>query len=57
MKSENERDKIAEAITKSGCDSCTLCVECFPAEALSGTLWEAGMARSKLLDEQKYIGE
>ena len=45
--------QTADAITKSRCGSCTLCVKCCPAEALSGTLWEAGMERSKLFDEQK----
>ena len=45
--------QTADAITKSGCGSCTLCVKCCPAEALSGTLWEEGMERGKLFDEQK----
>ena len=45
--------QTADAITKSSCGSCTLCVQSCPAEALSGTLWEAGMARSELFDEQK----
>ena len=45
--------QTGDAITKSRCGSCTLCVKCCPAEALSGTLWEAGMARSELFDAQK----
>ena len=43
----------ADAVTKTRCGSCTLCVKNCPAEALSGTSWESGMARSKLFDEQK----
>ena len=45
--------QTADPITRSGCGNCTLCVQCCPAEALSGALWEAGMARSELFDEQK----
>lgn len=45
--------QTADAITKSRCGNCTLCVKSCPAEALSGTLWEAGMERSELFDEWK----
>lgn len=45
--------QTAGAITESGCGECNLCVKCCPAEALSGTSWEAGMARSRLFDERK----
>lgn len=45
--------QTADAITKSKCGSCTLCVKYCPAEALSGTLWKAGMARNKLFDKKK----
>lgn len=35
------------------CGNCTLCVEKCPAQALKGTLWEAGMQREKLVDVKK----
>ena len=42
--------ECAEPILKSQCGECTLCVQNCPAVALAGTLWEAGMERSKIVD-------
>ncbi|MCI8561203.1 MAG: epoxyqueuosine reductase [Dorea sp.] len=42
-----------EPVTHSRCKSCSLCVEKCPAQALKGTLWEAGMPREKLVDVEK----
>lgn len=43
----------AEPISYSMCGNCTLCVEKCPAQALKGTLWEAGIQREKLVDVNK----
>lgn len=39
-----------EAITASRCGDCRLCVESCPAQALKGTLWQAGMERAEIVD-------
>lgn len=40
-------------IDRSRCGGCHACVDACPAQALKGTLWEAGMAREKLVDVEK----
>lgn len=42
--------KCGEAVTKSRCGKCSLCVKNCPAQALKGTLWEAGMRREEFVD-------
>lgn len=42
-----------EAITKSLCGGCDLCVRKCPAGALSGVLWEAGVDRDQIVDIDK----
>lgn len=42
-----------EPVTESRCKSCSLCVEKCPAQALKGTLWEAGMHREEIVDVRK----
>lgn len=42
-----------QAIERSECGSCTLCVKNCPAQALHGALWQAGMEREKLVDVEK----
>lgn len=42
-----------EAILQSRCGNCTLCVRKCPAQALYGTLWEAGMCREEIVDVKK----
>ena len=41
-----------EAILKSRCGGCRACVEHCPAQALKGTLWEAGMPRKEIVDAE-----
>lgn len=45
--------KCGEAVTKSRCGKCSLCVRNCPAQALKGTLWEAGMRREEIVDVRK----
>lgn len=45
--------ECGEAINDSRCKACSLCVENCPAQALHGTLWEAGMEREQLVDVEK----
>lgn len=40
-------------IRQSRCGACNLCVKNCPAQALKGTLWEAGMQREKIVDIEK----
>lgn len=42
-----------EAVTESRCGACSLCVKNCPAQALAGTLWQAGMPREELVDVEK----
>lgn len=35
------------------CGGCSLCVDKCPAQALCGTLWEAGMPRERIIDVEK----
>ncbi len=37
-------------VVSSRCGACLLCVRNCPAQALHGTLWEAGMEREKIVD-------
>lgn len=39
-----------EAITLSRCGDCRLCVDACPAQALKGSLWQAGMEREEIVD-------
>ena len=41
-----------EPILKSRCGGCRACVEHCPAQALKGTLWEAGMPRKEIVDAE-----
>ena len=41
-----------EPILKSRCGGCRACVEKCPAQALKGTLWEAGMPRKEIVDAE-----
>lgn len=45
--------ECSEAITHSKCGNCDLCVKNCPAQALHGTLWEAGMERKEIVDVDK----
>lgn len=45
--------KCDSPIDKSLCGACSLCVRNCPAQALQGTLWEAGMQREKIVDVEK----
>lgn len=45
--------KCDRPINKSRCKACSLCVKNCPAQALHGTLWEAGMQREKIVDVEK----
>ena len=40
-------------VTRSRCGACDRCVRHCPAQALQGTLWEAGMPREELVDAVK----
>lgn len=40
-------------IDRSKCGKCSLCVQRCPAQALHGTLWEAGMQREELVEVEK----
>ena len=42
-----------QPIEHSSCGACTLCVKNCPAQALKGTLWEAGIPRNTIVDVQK----
>lgn len=42
-----------EPVRQSRCGDCRLCVENCPAQALAGTLWEAGMPRESIVDIKK----
>ena len=43
----------AEPITASRCGKCTQCQKNCPAQAIHGTLWQAGMDRAEILDWQR----
>ena len=45
--------KTVDPIVESKCHDCNLCVKNCPAQALTGALWEAGMNRSELFNDQK----
>ncbi|MDO4321081.1 MAG: 4Fe-4S dicluster domain-containing protein [Lachnospiraceae bacterium] len=40
-------------IALSSCGKCNLCVKKCPAQALKGTLWEAGLQRERIVDVRK----
>ena len=40
-------------VNSSLCGTCTLCVKSCPAQALHGTLWEAGIKREKIVDVER----
>lgn len=40
-------------VCQSRCGACSLCVRSCPAQALKGTLWEAGMPRECIVDVEK----
>ncbi len=40
-------------VLKSRCGGCSRCVKECPAQALQGTLWEAGMERERIVDVKK----
>ena len=42
-----------QPVLKSSCGACQACVKSCPAQALKGTLWEAGMAREKIVNVEK----
>ncbi len=42
-----------EPVTESQCGKCSVCVQECPAQALNGTLWEAGMRREEIVDVRK----
>ncbi len=41
---------VGRPITGSRCGDCTACMEACPGNAVQGTLWQAGMERSALVD-------
>lgn len=45
--------KYDDAIEKSLCGACTLCVQNCPAQALSGTLWNVDTPRENIIDVEK----
>lgn len=45
--------ECAEPINDSRCGQCLACVEICPAQALHGSIWQAGMPRDKILDFKK----
>lgn len=45
--------KCGNAIEKSLCGACTLCVRNCPAQALCGTLWDVGIPRENIIDVEK----
>lgn len=42
-----------QPVLKSSCGACQACVKSCPAQALKGTLWEAGMEREKIVNVEK----
>ena len=40
-------------VDRSLCGTCTVCVRSCPAQALRGTLWEAGIKREEIIDVEK----
>ena len=40
-------------VNESMCGECSLCVDHCPAQALYGTLWEAGMPRERIVEVEK----
>ncbi len=50
---------VAGAVQKSGCHSCSRCVDACPAMALTGKEWSEGVAREELVDAKAcsdYMG-
>lgn len=45
--------ECSEPISQSRCGECCVCVKKCPAQALKGTLWNAGMQREEIIDIEK----
>lgn len=49
--------ECAEAVSKSRCGECNLCVKVCPAQALTGAAWEKGLERAAIVDVQKCFNK